>query len=136
MIKYDALLNIHYKLQNIVLIFLHSAFLKFIKINTETYRTEWETMFFVWVFKKLLEYSWFTISIYSWYSYTVGPCWLSILYIVVCVCSFQGPDLSFPLPCFPVGNGKWKVKSLSRIWLFATPWTVAYQASLSMGFSR
>ena len=28
------------------------------------------------------------------------------------------------------------VKSLSRVRLFATPWTVAYQASLSMGFSR
>ena len=33
---------------------------------------------------------------------------------------------------------KWKVKvkSLSRVWLLATPWTVAYQAPLSMGFSR
>ena len=29
-----------------------------------------------------------------------------------------------------------KVKSLSRIRLFVTPWTVAYQASPSMGFSR
>ena len=29
-----------------------------------------------------------------------------------------------------------KVKSLGRILLFATPWTIAYQASLSMGFSR
>ena len=33
---------------------------------------------------------------------------------------------------------KWKVKvkSLSRIQLFATPWTVAYQAPPTMGFSR
>ena len=31
---------------------------------------------------------------------------------------------------------KVKVKSLSRVRLFATLWTVAYQASLSMGFSR
>ena len=33
---------------------------------------------------------------------------------------------------------KWKVKvkSLSRVWLLATPWTAAYQASPSMGFSR
>ena len=33
---------------------------------------------------------------------------------------------------------KWKVKvrSLSRVRLLATPWTVAYQAPLSMGFSR
>ena len=33
---------------------------------------------------------------------------------------------------------KWKVKvkSLSRVWLLETPWTVAYQAPPSMGFSR
>ena len=31
---------------------------------------------------------------------------------------------------------KVKVNSLSRVRLFATPWTVAYQAPLSMGFSR
>ena len=29
-----------------------------------------------------------------------------------------------------------EVKSLSRVWFFATPWTVAYQAPLSMEFSR
>ena len=29
-----------------------------------------------------------------------------------------------------------KVKSLSRVRLFATPWTAAYQAPPSMGFSR
>ena len=28
------------------------------------------------------------------------------------------------------------MKSLSRVQLFAIPWTVVYQASLSMGFSR
>ena len=32
--------------------------------------------------------------------------------------------------------GKVKVKLLSRVRLFSTPWTVAYQAPLSMGFSR
>ena len=33
---------------------------------------------------------------------------------------------------------KWKVKvkSLSPVWLFATPWTAAYQAPRPMGFSR
>ena len=33
---------------------------------------------------------------------------------------------------------KWKVKgkSLSHVWLFATPWTTAYQAPLYMGFFR
>ena len=34
--------------------------------------------------------------------------------------------------------GKWKVKvkSLSCVWLLATPWTAAHQAPPSMGFSR
>ena len=34
--------------------------------------------------------------------------------------------------------GKWKVKvqSLSRVRLFATPWTIAYQAPPAMGFPR
>ena len=33
---------------------------------------------------------------------------------------------------------KWKVKgkSLSRVWVLATPWAAAYQAPPSMGFSR
>ena len=38
------------------------------------------------------------------------------------------------IPISPLPGGK--VKSLSRVRLFATPWTVAHQAPLSMGFSR
>ena len=34
------------------------------------------------------------------------------------------------------GEGEVKVKSLSRVRLFATPWTVTYKASPSMRFSR
>ena len=59
--------------------------------------------------------------------------------------------VGFIFRMFPVGwpfiNLKWsevkwsevkwsEVKLLSRVWLFAIPWTVVYQASLSMGFSR
>ena len=33
-------------------------------------------------------------------------------------------------------NWKVKVKSLSHVWLFVTPWTAAYQAPPSMGLSR
>ena len=33
-------------------------------------------------------------------------------------------------------KGKVKVKSLSRVWLLATPWTAAYQPPPPMGFSR
>ena len=44
-----------------------------------------------------------------------------------------GVGCHFLLQCMKV---KMKVKSLSRIRLFVTPWTAAYEAPLSMGFSR
>ena len=44
----------------------------------------------------------------------------------------QGKFSSFPMRLI----NKVKVKSLSHVWLFGTLWTVAYQAPLSMGFSR
>ena len=37
---------------------------------------------------------------------------------------------------FSYRYGKVKVKSLSHVRLFATPWTVAYKSPPSMGFSR
>ena len=69
------------------------------------------------------------------------------------------PTLSDPMDCSPPGSSvhgvfqarvlewvaisfsnawKWKVKvkSLSRVWLLATPWTAAHQAPPSMEFSR
>ena len=63
-------------------------------------------------------------------------CWVFNLFH--CSAAFNTGD--HPFVCRT--NGSWKgsyrkkVKSLSRVRLFATPWTVAYQASLSMGFSR
>ena len=53
--------------------------------------------------------------------------------------SFQFKFLGLKVDC---KNQSWhftmrvKVKLLSRVRLFAIPWTVVYQASLSMGFSR
>ena len=45
--------------------------------------------------------------------------------------------LPFPSPMHQSEKWrKWKVKSLSRVWLLPTPWTAAYQAPPSMGFSR
>ena len=38
--------------------------------------------------------------------------------------------------CLLLGRKERKVKSLSRVRRFATPWAVAYHAPLSMGFSR
>ena len=35
---------------------------------------------------------------YSSLCYTVGPRWLSILYVVVCICQSQPPNLPLPLP--------------------------------------
>ena len=40
------------------------------------------------------------------------------------------------LRSFQVCTKSKKVKSLSRVWLFMTPWTVAYQAPQSTEFSR
>ena len=44
-----------------------------------------------------------------------------------------GVGCHFLLQCVKM---KVKAKSLSRVRLFSTPWTTAYQAPLSMGFSR
>ena len=50
------------------------------------------------------------------------------------------PVSSQERPSFPSVSHRWGWKStcqsLSRVWLFATPWTVAHQASLSMGLPR
>ena len=40
----------------------------------------------------------------------------------------------FPIP--PRLSHWTRLKSLGRVWLFTAPWTVAYSAPLSMGFSR
>ena len=41
---------------------------------------------------------------YSSLCYTVDPCWLSVLYKVVCVCQSQAPDLPIHPPHFPFSN--------------------------------
>ena len=66
-------------------------------------------------------------------------------------CPRGGRESGASLGCSRVGHGspgcssrllptchmvKVKVKSLSRVQLFATPWTVAHHAPPSMGFSR
>ena len=51
----------------------------------------------------------------------------------------DGSPPGSPVPGIYFSNaGKWKVKvkSLNRVWLFATSWTTAYQTPPSMGFSR
>ena len=48
----------------------------------------------------------------------------------------QARTLEWVAISFNAWKWKVKVKSLSRVWLLATPWTAAYQAPPSMGFSR
>ena len=50
-------------------------------------------------------------------------------------CLLLAEDCSFQV-VFGILVVKVKVKLLSHIWLFATPWTVAYHVPPSMGFSR
>ena len=56
---------------------------------------------------------------------------------------FPSPDIYlFVLPAFPHkranldSDGIRVRQSLSHVWLFVTPWTVAHKAPLSVGFSR
>ena len=58
------------------------------------------------------------------YKAVASTCWI--------VWSLQTYFLLHPL----YQQVKSKVNLLSHVWLFATPWTVAYQAPLSMGVSR
>ena len=55
-------------------------------------------------------------------------CWISIDYMYLLY--LTSIDYIYRLLC-----SIW-VKSLSRVQLFATPWIVAYQPALSIGFSR
>ena len=65
---------------------------------------------------------WFPLWFLLWFiSYSEACC------LAAYVCTFNH--------FLPVKERK-KLKSLSHVWLFATPWTVAHRAPLSMGFSR
>ena len=81
--------------------------------------------------------------------YTVDPCWLSILNIAPMFQSwnwyvYANHSMMTEL-CHltsrlrlagQLGDKGSSVQSLSRVWLFATPWTAARQASLSVTNSR
>ena len=72
---------------------------------------------------------------------------VSVLSLGVCLCVFCLffilSSIHGHLVCFYIlaiinsaAITKVKMKSLSHVWLFVTPWTVAHQAPPSMGFSR
>ena len=60
----------------------------------------------------------------------------SIIYLFKGKCLVNALRASLVFLSSPQGLVHCEVKSLSPVRLFATPWTVAHQAPLSMGFSR
>ena len=64
--------------------------------------------------------------------------WVPVVNIET-ICSSKFPSIWLTTKCPPCYSSpvKWnKVKSLSCVWPFVTPWTVTYQPPPSMGFSR
>ena len=65
---------------------------------------------------------------------------LSHRYNTIWLCNHSGRIFGLP-PLWVIINIQWLIfvwtlGYVSRVWLFATPWTVAYQAPQSMEFSR
>ena len=109
-----------------------------------------------------IRHDWFHFHLYTHsreHAYKTVLNFLSMLLLLPAKSLQSCPTLCNPIDCslpgFPVHGilqartlewvaisfsnaWKWKVKvkSLSRVWLLATPWTAAYQAPPSMGFSR
>ena len=82
--------------------------------------------FELWCWRRLLRVPW-----------TAGRSKQSILKEISLKYSMEGLMLKLKLQYFGYLTRKWsEVKLLSHVWLFVTPWTVAYQTPLSMGFSR
>ena len=100
----------------------------------------------------------------SWFTYCWSLVWILSITLLVCVAAAAKSLQSCPTLCNPIdgspsgsavpgilqartlelvamsfsnaGKQKVRVKSLSHVRLFATPWTTASQPPLSMGFSR
>ena len=101
-----------------------------------------------------------TLSLHSIQKSTIISCWYYLCVFLAAAAAAKSlqlcPTLCDPIDGSPPGSSvpgilqarilaisfsnawKWKVKVklLSRVWLLATPWTAAYQAPPSMGFSR
>ena len=72
-----------------------------------------------------------TLSCPSLFAHSISFTWNSLLLLLT---SLISPTMQFSYSWHL--KVKSEVKSLSHVQLFATPWTVAYQAHLPMGFSR
>ena len=83
----------------------------------------------VWGLQKISSRIW-----WKWHSYKIAGfnlSWISFnnLFFIELLLNYAIVELRIAELCCTV-------LLLSRVWLFATPWTVARQAPLSMGFSR
>ena len=79
------------------------------------------------------------INIYKWKCWVKGCnnyIWLPRYTPVLEETILGGNLIRGAIFCFIYISHWDEVKSLSHVWLFATPWTVACQVPLSMGFSR
>ena len=71
------------------------------------------------------------------FCYTAKWCWYTYIHTYIYIYKHTHAHIylySFPL--WFILKVKWKWKSLSHVWLFATPGSVVHQAPLSMEFSR
>ena len=59
------------------------------------------TYIYIYFFQILFPYRLLQNIEYSSVCYTIGPCWLSILFIAVCTCQSQAPNLSLLPPTPP-----------------------------------
>ena len=78
--------------------------------------------------------AWFPFAEPSWFRMAAGAPTVTSIFQTAGRNKSRRAGVCLPTALAPL---KWsEVKSLSRVQLFATPWTVAYQAPLSMRFSR
>ena len=59
----------------------------------------------------------------------VGPCWLSILYIVACICYSQALDLSIPSTFSHFGNHKFVFSIWQSVSILKISWFVSFKKS-------
>ena len=111
----------------------------------------WEIFVFLTCFRSETDKTWWEDSFCLSVAFQISCMWLENLICLPEPLIQRNWELMFSLFCFyfltPQLEGRhnsdkliysiqWKWSRLSRVWLFATPWAVAYQASQSMGFSR
>ena len=78
--------------------------------------------------------AWFPFAEPSWFRMAAGAPTVTSIFQTAGRNKSRRAGVCLPTALAPL---KWsEVKSLSRVQLFTTPWTVAYQAPLSMRFSR